>query len=105
MPDPLPPEAPVARVTLSRNAIISAKALMIAITGQQKRDVLEAAIAEGASSSYPAGRILADVELPLDVRKQTASLPFFLALVAFGRKRVDEAPEGLKAVFELAPSG
>ncbi|MCW3848810.1 6-phosphogluconolactonase [Sphingomonas sp. LB-2] len=67
MPEPLPPEAPVARVTLSRNAIISAKALMIAITGQQKRDVLEAAIAEGASSSYPAGRILADVELPLDV--------------------------------------
>ena len=67
MPDPLPPEAPVARVTLSRNAIISAKALMIAITGQQKRDVLEAAIEGGASSPYPAGRILADVELPLDV--------------------------------------
>ncbi len=67
MPDPLPPEAPVARVTLSRNAIISAKALMIAITGQQKREVLEAAIEGGASSPYPAGRILADVELPLDV--------------------------------------
>jgi simple sugar transport system permease protein len=28
-----------------------------------------------------------------------------LALVIFGRKRVDEAPEGLKEVFELAPSG
>ena len=28
-----------------------------------------------------------------------------LALVAFGRRRVDEAPEGLKEVFELAPSG
>ena len=67
MPDPLPPEAPVARVTLSREAIISAKALMIAITGQPKRDVLEAAIEGGASSPYPVGRILADVELPLDV--------------------------------------
>lgn len=67
MPDPLPPEAPVARVTLSREAIVTARALMIAITGQAKRDVLEAAIAEGASSPYPVGRILADVELPLDV--------------------------------------
>lgn len=67
MPDPLPPEAPVPRVTLSRAAIVSARALMIAITGQQKRDVLEAAIAQGASSNYPVGRILADVELPVDV--------------------------------------
>ncbi|MET0245366.1 MAG: 6-phosphogluconolactonase [Sphingomonas sp.] len=67
MPDPLPPEAPVARVTLSREAIVTARALMIAITGQAKRDVLEAAIAAGASSPYPVGRILADVELPLDV--------------------------------------
>jgi 6-phosphogluconolactonase len=67
MPDPLPPEAPVARVTLSRAAIVSARALMIAITGQAKRDVLESAIAQGASSNYPVGRILADVELPVDV--------------------------------------
>lgn len=67
MPDPLPPEAPVARVTLSRAAIVSARALMIAITGQAKRDVLEAAIEQGASSPYPAGRILAEVELPVDI--------------------------------------
>jgi 6-phosphogluconolactonase len=67
MPDPLPPEAPVARVTLSRAAIVSARALMIAITGQAKRDVLEQAIEQGASSNYPVGRILADVELPVDI--------------------------------------
>jgi len=67
MPDPLPPEAPVARVTLSRSAIVSARALMIAVTGQAKRDVLEAAIEQGASSSYPVGRVLADVELPVDI--------------------------------------
>ena len=58
---------PVARVSLSRSAIVSARALMIAITGQQKREVLEAAITQGASSNYPVGRILADVELPVDV--------------------------------------
>jgi 6-phosphogluconolactonase len=67
MPEPLPPEAPVARVTLSRSAIVSARALMIAITGQTKRDILEAAIEQGASSPYPAGRILAEVELPVDI--------------------------------------
>lgn len=67
MPDPLPPEAPVARVTLSRSAIVSARALMIAVTGQAKRDVLEQAIEQGASSSYPVGRVLADVELPVDI--------------------------------------
>ena len=67
MPDPRPPEAPVARVTLSRAAIASARALMIAITGDQKRAVLEAAIEEGASSAFPVGRILADVELPVDI--------------------------------------
>lgn len=67
MPDPLPPEAPVARVTLSRAAIVSTRALMIAITGQAKRDVLEAAISQGASSNYPVGRVLADVELPVDI--------------------------------------
>jgi 6-phosphogluconolactonase len=67
LPDPLPPEAPVARVTLSRAAIVSARALMIAVTGQAKRDVLEAAIEQGASSNYPVGRVLADVELPVDI--------------------------------------
>lgn len=67
MPDPLPPEAPVARVTLSRAAIVGAKALTIAIRGNQKREVLEAAIEQGQSSPYPIGRILADVELPVDI--------------------------------------
>ncbi|MBN8810913.1 MULTISPECIES: 6-phosphogluconolactonase [Sphingomonas] len=67
MPDPLPPEAPVARVTLSRAAIVSARALMIAIVGEAKKEVLEAAIEQGASSSYPVGRVLADVELPVDI--------------------------------------
>ena len=67
MPDPLPPEAPVARVTLSRAAIVSARALMIAITGDAKKEVLEAAIEQGALSAYPVGRVLADVELPVDI--------------------------------------
>jgi 6-phosphogluconolactonase len=67
MPDPLPPEAPVARVTLSKAAIISARALMIAVTGDAKRAVLEAAIEQGPSSAYPIGRVLAEAELPVDI--------------------------------------
>jgi len=67
MPDPLPPEAPVARVTLSGAAIVSARALMMAVTGAKKREVLEAAIAEGAGSPYPIGRVLAEAELPVDI--------------------------------------
>jgi 6-phosphogluconolactonase len=67
MPDPLPPEAPVPRVTLSRAAIVSARALMIAINGDAKKAVLERAIEEGPSSQLPVGRVLADVELPVDI--------------------------------------
>jgi 6-phosphogluconolactonase len=67
MPEPLPPEAPVPRVTLSLAAIVAARALMIAVTGQEKRDVLERAIAEGAGSNLPIGRVLAESELPVDI--------------------------------------
>src|SRR3954454_24503314 len=44
MPDPLPEDAPVARVTLTRAAILSARTLLIAIIGQAKRELLEQAI-------------------------------------------------------------
>ncbi len=67
MPDPLPPEAPVARVTLTRSAILSARALLITITGQAKRELLEQAIADGQSSKLPIGRVLAEAEQPIDI--------------------------------------
>ena len=67
MPDPLPEDAPVPRVTLSRAGIVTARALMIAATGAGKRKVIEDAIKEGAGSPYPIGRVLADVELPVDI--------------------------------------
>lgn len=67
MPDPMPAEGAVPRVTLSRAAIASSKALMIVITGDAKRTVLEQAIEQGPSSPYPIGRVLADVELPVDI--------------------------------------
>ncbi len=67
MPDPLPAEAPVARLTLTRPAILSASALMLLISGDKKREVLEAAIEQGQGSAYPIGRVLADSETPIDI--------------------------------------
>jgi 6-phosphogluconolactonase len=67
MPDPLPPEAPVARVTLTRAAILAARTVLITITGQAKRDLLEQAIADGHSSKLPIGRVLAEAEQPIDI--------------------------------------
>ncbi len=67
MPDPLPPEAPVARVTLTRAAILSARAIMIALKGKDKRKVLERAIKDGPLSTVPVGRVLADAEQAIDI--------------------------------------
>ena len=67
MPDPLPSEAPVARVTLTRAAILSARTILITITGQDKRDLLEQAIEDGHSSKLPIGRVLAEAEQPIDI--------------------------------------
>ena len=67
MPDPLPSEAPVARVTLTRAAILSARTVMITITGGEKRELLERAIEDGQSSKLPIGRVLAEAEQPIDI--------------------------------------
>jgi 6-phosphogluconolactonase len=66
-PDPLPAEAPVARVTLTKSAILSARAILIALQGEEKRAVLEKALAEGAGSSLPIGRLLADATQAIDI--------------------------------------
>src|SRR5688572_4861421 len=67
MPDPMPADAPVPRVTLTRASILAARTLLITITGQQKRDLLEGAIADGQSSKLPIGRVLAEAEQPIDI--------------------------------------
>jgi 6-phosphogluconolactonase len=67
MPDPLPPEAPVPRVTLTRAAILSARTILITVTGAKKRELLEGAIADGHSSKLPIGRVLAEAEQPIDI--------------------------------------
>ena len=67
MPDPLPENAPVPRVTLTRSAILSARTVMITVTGEEKKELLEQAIEDGHSSKLPIGRVLAEAEQPIDV--------------------------------------
>ena len=67
MPDPLPADAPVARVTLSKAAILSTRTLLITIAGDEKKEVLERAIAEGVASPLPIGRVLGESELAVDI--------------------------------------
>jgi len=67
MPDPMPKDAPVGRVTLTRASILSARTILFTVTGQKKRDLLERAIADGQSSSLPVGRVLAEAEQPIDI--------------------------------------
>ena len=67
MPDPLPEDASVPRVTLTRAAILSARTVLITLTGDDKREMLEGAIEDGQSSKLPIGRVLAEAEQPIDI--------------------------------------
>jgi len=67
MPDPMPDDAPMARVTLTRAAILSARTILITIQGADKRELLEGAIADGQSSKLPIGRVLAEAEQAIDI--------------------------------------
>ena len=48
-------------------AILSARTILISITGAKKRELLEGAIADGHSSKLPIGRVLAEAEQPIDI--------------------------------------
>jgi 6-phosphogluconolactonase len=67
MPDPMPDDTPVPRVTLTRAAILSARTVLIVLKGDERRELLEAAIEDGQSSRLPIGRLLAEAEQPIDI--------------------------------------
>ena len=67
MPDPMPADAPVPRVTLTRSAILSARTVLLTVTGAKTRELVEQAIADGHSSKAPIGRVLAEAEQPIDI--------------------------------------
>ena len=67
LPDPLPKEAPVARLTLTRSTLSTARSMIITFSGEAKKAVLERAVGEGPLSRYPIGRVLAEFETPVDI--------------------------------------
>jgi 6-phosphogluconolactonase len=66
-PDPLPEAMPVNRVTLTKAALVSARTVTLVLTGKDKRRMVEQALKDGASSPLPIGRLLADLEMDIDI--------------------------------------
>ena len=63
VPDPLPPEAPFARLTLTIPALLDCEALLLVIRGGEKRALFEAA-ARG-ENDLPVARLLAAAKAPV----------------------------------------
>ena len=76
MPEPLPAEAPVPRVTLTRAAILSARTILITIRGQEKRELLEQAAACGEGHALALNNLGVMYEqglgVPVDLDRQQA---------------------------------
>ncbi len=66
-PDPAPAGESGDRVTLTAAALSSARAVMIVIAGAEQRRVLEQAIEDGPLSRLPIGRLLAELDVPIDI--------------------------------------
>ena len=54
-------------MTLTRAAILSARTILMTVTGTKARELVEGAIADGHSSCLPIGRVLAEAEQPIDI--------------------------------------
>jgi 6-phosphogluconolactonase len=66
-PDPMPAAMPVNRVTLTKSALVSARVLTLVLTGKDKRKMVEKALKDGAASNLPIGRLLADLDMDIDI--------------------------------------
>lgn len=66
-PDPLPGDAPFARISLTLAAIAASRRLVLLIRGEDKRRVLKAAIDGGRWMEYPIAALLSQPHLPLEI--------------------------------------
>jgi 6-phosphogluconolactonase len=62
-----PNDGGTARVTLTRSAILSARTVLVTLEGENTKELVEGAIADGQSSKLPIGRVLAEAEQPIDI--------------------------------------
>ena len=66
VPEPLPPEAPFARLSLNLEALVATEALIVVATGHEKRAVLEAAI-RGEADDLPIAQLLRAARCPIEI--------------------------------------
>lgn len=64
-PDPLPPEAPFDRISLTLPALLASDAIVLVARGEDKRTVLDAAIA--GENDLPIARLLSAAQQPVTV--------------------------------------
>lgn len=64
-PDPLPPEAPYDRISLTIPALLDSEELVFVIRGDEKNDVMTAALA--GEGDLPVSRLLAAADRPVTV--------------------------------------
>jgi 6-phosphogluconolactonase len=65
LPDPLPPEAPFARVTLNYAALVNAGEILLVVRGMEKRKIIEDAVA--GANDLPIARLLAAAKAPVTI--------------------------------------
>lgn len=67
-PDPRPTASPdIDRVSLTGHAISNARSLLFSLLGDDKKSLMEEAIADGSGSSLPVGRIVASAKQAIDI--------------------------------------
>lgn len=66
VPEPLPPEAPFARLSLNLPALLQTREIILVVTGDDKRALLEQVIA-GQRRDLPVARLLAAADVPVTI--------------------------------------
>lgn len=66
-PEPLPPEAPFPRISLSAGRLLNARRLLLAVTGETKRAVLQRAQAQDDARALPICAMLHQRQVALEV--------------------------------------
>ena len=64
-PDPLPPEAPFERLTLTLSALVNCRQLMLVLKGMEKKRILDGAIA--GEHDLPIARLLRAADMPITI--------------------------------------
>lgn len=66
VPEPLPPEAPFARLSLNLEALLASDAILLVVTGADKRRLLEGVLA-GQDQHLPVARLLRESRCPVTI--------------------------------------